>query len=87
MAQLYIWVTLRERDHHFAPQLTRHQNVGFIDRTDRFATETRGFKSDFADAFDFSSGINLSVNANAIRTILDASGGKENKRYILEIIE
>lgn len=27
------------------------------------------------------------ANANAIRTILDASGGKENKRYILEIIE
>ena len=26
-------------------------------------------------------------NANAIRTILDATGGKSNKRYILEIIE
>lgn len=26
-------------------------------------------------------------NANAIRTILDAAGGKENKRYILEILE
>ncbi|MEZ4704516.1 MAG: KH domain-containing protein [Bdellovibrionota bacterium] len=26
-------------------------------------------------------------NANAIRTILDASGGKNNRRYILEILE
>jgi hypothetical protein len=26
-------------------------------------------------------------NANAIRTILDAAGGKENKRYVLEILE
>ena len=27
------------------------------------------------------------ANANAIRTILDAAGGKMNKRYILEILE
>lgn len=27
------------------------------------------------------------ANANAIRTLLDASGGKTNKRFILEIIE
>lgn len=27
------------------------------------------------------------TNANAIRTILDASGGKHNRRFILEIIE
>lgn len=27
------------------------------------------------------------ANANAIRTILDACGGKQNKRYIFEIIE
>jgi len=27
------------------------------------------------------------ANANAIRTILDASGGKQNKRYVLEILE
>ncbi len=26
-------------------------------------------------------------NANAIRTILDAAGGKQNKRYVLEILE
>ena len=26
-------------------------------------------------------------NANAIRTLLDAAGGKNNRRYILEIIE
>lgn len=26
-------------------------------------------------------------NANAIRTILDAAGGKENRRYVLEILE
>jgi predicted RNA-binding protein YlqC (UPF0109 family) len=26
-------------------------------------------------------------NANAIRTILDAAGGKANKRFVLEIIE
>ena len=26
-------------------------------------------------------------NANAIRTILDAAGGKENKRYVLEVLE
>lgn len=27
------------------------------------------------------------ANANALRTILDAAGGKENKRYVLEILE
>ncbi|MCB0271942.1 MAG: KH domain-containing protein [Bdellovibrionales bacterium] len=27
------------------------------------------------------------ANANAIRTLLDASGGKSNKRFILEILE
>jgi uncharacterized protein len=27
------------------------------------------------------------ANANAIRTILDASGGKHNRRYVLEILE
>jgi predicted RNA-binding protein YlqC (UPF0109 family) len=27
------------------------------------------------------------ANANAIRTILDAAGGKENRRYVLEILE
>jgi uncharacterized protein len=27
------------------------------------------------------------ANANAIRTILDASGGKQNRRYVLEIVE
>ena len=27
------------------------------------------------------------ANANSIRTILEAAGGKQNKRYILEIIE
>ncbi len=27
------------------------------------------------------------ANANAIRTILDASGGKQNRRYVLEILE
>ncbi len=27
------------------------------------------------------------ANANAIRTILDAIGGKQNKRYVLEILE
>lgn len=27
------------------------------------------------------------ANANAIRTILDAAGGKQNKRYVLEILE
>lgn len=27
------------------------------------------------------------ANANAIRTILDAAGGKQNKRYVLEIVE
>lgn len=27
------------------------------------------------------------ANANAIRTLLEASGGKNNKRYILEILE
>ncbi|MCB0309215.1 MAG: KH domain-containing protein [Bdellovibrionales bacterium] len=27
------------------------------------------------------------TNANAIRTILDAAGGKENRRYVLEILE
>lgn len=27
------------------------------------------------------------TNANAIRTILDAAGGKQNKRYVLEILE
>ncbi len=27
------------------------------------------------------------ANANAIRTILDAVGGKMNKRYVLEILE
>ena len=26
-------------------------------------------------------------NANAIRTILDATGGKQNKRFVLEIVE
>ena len=26
-------------------------------------------------------------NANAIRTILDAAGGKQNRRYVLEIME
>ena len=26
-------------------------------------------------------------NANAIRTILDAAGGKQNRRYVLEILE
>lgn len=27
------------------------------------------------------------ANANAIRTVLDAAGGKANKRFVLEIIE
>ena len=27
------------------------------------------------------------ANANAIRTILDATGGKQNKRFVLEILE
>ncbi len=27
------------------------------------------------------------ANANAIRTILDAAGGKQNRRYVLEILE
>lgn len=27
------------------------------------------------------------ANANAVRTILDAAGGRDGKRYILEIIE
>lgn len=27
------------------------------------------------------------ANANAIRTLLDASGGKSNRRFVLEIIE
>lgn len=27
------------------------------------------------------------ANANAIRTLLEASGGKNNKRFILEILE
>lgn len=27
------------------------------------------------------------ANANAIRTLLDASGGKNNQRFVLEIIE
>jgi hypothetical protein len=27
------------------------------------------------------------ANANAIRTILDAAGGKQNKRFVLEIVE
>ncbi|MCB1197245.1 MAG: KH domain-containing protein [Bdellovibrionota bacterium] len=27
------------------------------------------------------------ANANAIRTLLDASGGKSNRRFILEIVE
>ena len=26
-------------------------------------------------------------NANAIRTVLDAAGGKDNKRFVLEILE
>ena len=27
------------------------------------------------------------TNANAIRTILDAAGGKQNRRFVLEILE
>ncbi len=27
------------------------------------------------------------ANANAVRTILDAVGGKQNRRYVLEIVE
>jgi len=27
------------------------------------------------------------ANANAIRTLLDASGGKKNQRFVLEIVE